>query len=83
MMIFTWREAMQEILSFIYKVVNFPLFSIGKDAKITVAETVGETEEIEVNCAFVRKFRENGIEIPIPQRDLHVRSSLPLPMVSN
>jgi len=32
----------------------------------------------DINCAIVRKFRENGIEIPFPQRDLHVRSSIPL-----
>lgn len=32
----------------------------------------------ELNCAIVRKFRENDIEIPYPQRDLHVRSSIPL-----
>jgi small-conductance mechanosensitive channel len=32
----------------------------------------------ELNCAIVRKFRENGIEIPFPQRDLHVRSSVAL-----
>ena len=35
-----------------------------------------------INCAIVRKFRENGIEIPFPQRDLHVRSPLPLPLAS-
>ncbi len=34
----------------------------------------------EVNCAIVRKFRDNGIEIPFPQRDIHVRSPLPLPL---
>jgi len=33
----------------------------------------------DINCAIVRKFRENGVEIPFPQRDLHVRSPLPLP----
>lgn len=33
----------------------------------------------EINCAIVRKFRENGVEIPFPQRDLHLRSPLPLP----
>jgi small-conductance mechanosensitive channel len=32
----------------------------------------------EINCAIVRKFRENGIEIPFPQRDLHVKSAVPL-----
>jgi small-conductance mechanosensitive channel len=34
----------------------------------------------EINFAIVRKFRENGVEIPFPQRDLHVRSSIPLPV---
>jgi small-conductance mechanosensitive channel len=33
----------------------------------------------EINCAIVRKFRERGIEIPFPQRDLHIRSPQPLP----
>lgn len=36
----------------------------------------------ELNQAIVRKFREYDIEIPFPQRDLHVRSSVSLP-VSN
>ena len=35
-----------------------------------------------INCAIVRKFRERNIEIPFPQRDLHVRSPLPVPMTS-
>jgi small-conductance mechanosensitive channel len=34
----------------------------------------------EINCAIVRKFREYGVEIPFPQRDLHLRSPLPLPL---
>ncbi|GAB4323208.1 MAG: mechanosensitive ion channel [Candidatus Zixiibacteriota bacterium] len=34
----------------------------------------------DLNCAIVRKFRERGIEIPFPQRDLHVRSPLPVPL---
>ena len=37
----------------------------------------------DINCAIVRKFRTNNIEIPFPQRDLHVRSPLPLPLASN
>lgn len=35
----------------------------------------------DLNCAIVRKFREYHIEIPFPQRDLHVRTPLPLPIV--
>ena len=31
----------------------------------------------EVMFAIWRKFRENGIEIPFPQRDLHIRTGLP------
>jgi small-conductance mechanosensitive channel len=36
----------------------------------------------ELNQAIVRKFHEHDIEIPFPQRDLHVRSTISLP-VSN
>ena len=31
----------------------------------------------EMNFIIEEKLRENGIEIPFPQRDLHVRSGLP------
>ncbi|MCB0748279.1 MAG: mechanosensitive ion channel [Ignavibacteriae bacterium] len=34
----------------------------------------------DLNCAIVRKFKENGIEIPFPQRDLHIRSSVSVPI---
>jgi small-conductance mechanosensitive channel len=37
----------------------------------------------DINCAIVRKFRENNVEIPFPQRDLHVRSPLPVPLASS
>lgn len=36
----------------------------------------------ELNQAIVRKFDEYDIEIPFPQRDLHVRSSVDLPVQS-
>ena len=29
----------------------------------------------EINYAVDKKFRENGVEIPFPQRDIHIRSS--------
>jgi small-conductance mechanosensitive channel len=37
----------------------------------------------DINCAIVRKFREYDIEIPFPQRDLHVRSPLPVPILEH
>jgi len=37
----------------------------------------------DIRCDLVRKFRERGIEIPFPQRDLHVRSPLPVPLSNN
>ena len=36
----------------------------------------------DINCAVVRKFRDRGVEIPFPQRDLHIRSPLPVPLRS-
>jgi small-conductance mechanosensitive channel len=36
----------------------------------------------DINCAIVRKFRENGVEIPFPQTDLHLRSPLPMPVLT-
>ncbi|GJL54856.1 MAG: hypothetical protein NPIRA02_19880 [Nitrospirales bacterium] len=36
----------------------------------------------DINCAIVKKFRENSVEIPFPQRDLHVRSPVPLPLMT-
>lgn len=38
----------------------------------------------DINCAIVRKFRDHNIEIPFPQRDLHVRTSaVPIPVAVN
>ncbi len=34
----------------------------------------------DINCDIVRKFRENKVEIPFPQRDLHIRSPIPVPV---
>ena len=35
--------------------------------------------ESDLNSAIVRKFRQHNIEIPFPQRDLHIRSGNPEP----
>lgn len=37
----------------------------------------------EINQAIVRKFEKMDIEIPFPQRDLHVRSSIDFPVQHN
>ncbi|MBN2225849.1 MAG: mechanosensitive ion channel [candidate division Zixibacteria bacterium] len=37
----------------------------------------------EINQAIVGKFRQYGIEIPFPQRDVHLRSPLPVPLKTN
>lgn len=41
------------------------------------------TVKSEINVAIVKKFRENNIEIPFPQRDLHVRSGTLPVLVEN
>jgi len=35
-----------------------------------------------LHCDIVRKFKANNIEIPFPQRDLHLRSSVPIESAS-
>lgn len=37
----------------------------------------------DLNCAIVRKFEEYKIEIPFPQQDLHIRSSVSVPVNNN
>ena len=37
----------------------------------------------EINQAIVRTFEKYGVQIPFPQRDLHVRSSVKLPIGDN
>ncbi len=36
----------------------------------------------DIHCAIIKKFRDHHVEIPFPQRDLHVRNPLPLPFTS-
>lgn len=36
-----------------------------------------------INCAITRKFHESNVEIPYPQRDLHVRSAVPVPFTES
>jgi small-conductance mechanosensitive channel len=37
----------------------------------------------EINCSIVKKFRQNGIEIPFPQRDVYLKSIPPQLKVIN
>jgi small-conductance mechanosensitive channel len=49
--------------------------------RIWLADSLRHLEvHSEINCAIVQKFQQNRVEIPFPQRDLHVRSPLPLPI---
>lgn len=36
----------------------------------------------DLNIAIVKKFKQLGVEIPFPQRDVHFRSPLPIPVES-
>ena len=36
----------------------------------------------EIHCAIIKNFRQHHVEIPFPQRDLHVRSPLPVPFTA-
>jgi len=36
----------------------------------------------DIHCAIIKKFRTHNVEIPFPQRDLHVRTPLPLPFTA-
>ncbi len=38
----------------------------------------------DINCAIVKKFRDHNIEIPFPQRDIHMRTpAMPIPVAVN
>ena len=36
----------------------------------------------DIHCAIIKKFRARQVEIPYPQRDLHVRTPLPVPFTA-
>jgi len=63
--------------------MNFGDSSWDMELRVWVATPEGSFRiTSDINCAIVRKFRERGIEIPFPQRDLHVRSPLPVPLAT-
>ena len=63
-------------------IVNFVSFggsSWNMTLRCWIADPKGHRQVTsDINCAIVRKFQENGVEIPYPQRDLHIRSAIPL-----
>jgi len=83
-------KALQEVAAAHPKVRSIPapsvlLYEFGDSSwNMELRIWIDEPKQIyiirsEINIAIVRKFREYNIEIPFPQRDLHVRSPLPVP----
>jgi small-conductance mechanosensitive channel len=72
-------ESVQEVLSEPAPQVHFDSF--GESAlKLQIRVWIDEPRDqaiirSRVNFAIERKFRKYGIEVPFPQRDLHIRSS--------
>jgi len=51
------------------------------ELRVWLAHPKGNYEvRSQLNMGIVKKFKEYNIEIPFPQRDLHVRSPLPVPL---
>jgi len=87
----TVLKAMREVADENKHVLQKPppdvhLLEFGESSwKMQLRSWIGDVKDYpqirnELNQAIVRKFREYGVEIPFPQRDLHVRSSVPLPL---
>ena len=83
-------KALKEVLSEHSRVMEHPksqihLTEFGDSAwNMQIRAWIHDVKEYpvirdQINQAIVKKFRENNIEIPFPQRDLHVRSSIPIP----
>lgn len=83
------KKALQEVANENKDVLSSPkaeihLLEFGDSFwKMELRSWIGDVKDYprlrnELNQAIVRKFREYKVEIPFPQRDLHVRSSVPL-----
>lgn len=86
----TVLEALAEVADENEKVLRDPepdvhLVEFGASAwEMQLRAWIGDVKDYpvirnELNQAIVRKFRERGIAIPFPQRDLHLKSTVPLP----
>ncbi len=86
----TVLKALQEVLDEHPKIMKTPksqihLVEFGDSSwNMQVRGWIPDVKEYPVirdqlNQAIVKKFRKNNIEIPFPQRDLHVRSSISIP----
>ncbi len=72
-------EAVPEVLSASARFISFGESSLQLEARIWTSKRLHRRGLIvsEVNLAILRKFREHGIEIPFPQRDIHIKSHPP------
>lgn len=86
----TVLKALNEVAAEHPKVMNFPKYQVhltefGDSAwEMQLRVWIPNVKDRyilrnELNQAIVRKFADYSIEIPFPQRDLHVRSSVELP----
>lgn len=57
---------------------DFGASSLDFTLRVYIADVMDQLElRTDLRLAILNRFREEGIEIPFPQRDLHIRSGLP------
>ncbi len=69
-------EEIPDVLSASARFLSFGDSALELEARIWTSRRLHRRGLIisEVNLAILRKFREHGIEVPFPQRDVHIKS---------